>query len=592
MTNKKRKIRKGLFGLQTPEQIFQSNFAFNGSNIGSVTGALDPNKLGGLTYNFANDPAIVEQLNKNYAEFDKLAIDNSVVQMSNPNGGTSLVKADLNKFLDSALTRNTISPTSPSSIVNSKLTKDLTGSLTSVIGNSSPYLAAIKAADKTKKITGLFGKAGGLSKANNALNKEIIKGSEISTGAVVNGVLSVADAFIPKAEDKASKITSGVFNGLSTVASFVPGIGTLASVALKGLGSLFGAGVKSVKGNTANELVDTSSSYTGEDALASKKFGLLGLKGARKYAGLVAQRQYNRDLAANVLQEGKDDLLAANNVQQQQMRDILSKNGDDWMYMTRAGKFGMKIKEAKRLSSLYDKKLQQGGNVKKRSILELIDYAKQVNPRFIQRLSEPARGINFIDDEGQPTIGSHYLESTDNIVYPRIQEINGKLKFLNSEDAYNTALKTGNYLKFNSEEEAIDFGKGYKQGWPEFFKDYDEKTVIEYKNGGSINVIPEGALHARKNNLTEINPELEGITKKGIPVISKEEGGEMIQHAEIERSEIIFNLETTKKIESLREQYNKSEDKSEKDNLAIEAGKLLAQQIMENTIDNTGELLK
>ena len=33
-------------------------------------------------------------------------------------------------------------------------------------------------------------------------------------------------------------------------------------------------------------------------------------------------------------------------------------------------------------------------------------------------------------------------------------------------------------------------------------------------------------------------------------------------------------------------------DKTEKDNLAMEAGKLLAQQIMENTIDNTGELLK
>ena len=588
MTNKKRKIRKGQFGLQTPEQIFQSNIAFNGSNIGSVTGAANP----GLTYNFANDPAIIEQLNKNYAEFDKLAIDNSVVQMSNPNGGTSLVKADLNKFLDSALTRNTISPTSPSSIINSKLTKDLTGSLTSIIGNSSPYQAAIKAADKTKKITGLFGKAGGLSKANNTLNKEIIKGSGISTGAAANGVFSVADSFIPKAEDKASKVTSGILNGASSVLSIVPGVGTAASVALKALGSLIGAGVKSVKGNTANELVDTSSSYTGEYALASKKFGLLGLRGAKKYAELVAQRQINRDLAADVLQEGKDDLLAANNVQQQQMKDTLSKNGGDWMYMTRAGKFGMKIKEAKRLSSLYSKKLQQGGNVKKRSILELIEYAKKINPRFIQRLSEPPRGINFIDDEGQPNIGSHYLESANNIVYPRIQEINGKLKFLNSEDAYNTALKTGNYLKFNSEEEAIDFGKGYKQGWPEFFKDYNEKTVIEYKNGGSINVIPEGALHARKNNLTEINPELEGITKKGIPVISKEEGGEMIQHAEIERSEIIFNLETTKKLESLREQYNKSEDKSEKDDLAIEAGKLLAQQIMENTIDNTGELLK
>ena len=426
----KGKIRKGQFGLQTPEQIFQSNFAFNGSNIGSVTGALDPNKLGGLTYNFANDPSIIQQLDQNSSNFDLLATANSMIQMKDPKGGTSLIKTDLNKFL------------------------------------------------------GNVGKTGFLSKANGSLNKELIKGSGLSIGSAANGVLSIADRFIPQAEDKASKITSGVFNGLSTVASFVPGIGALASVALKGLGSLFGAGVKSVKGNTANELVDTSSSYTGEDALAAKKFGLLGLRGAKKYAGLVAQRQYNRDLAANVLQEGKDDLLAANNVQQQQMRDTLSKNGDDWMYTnTLSAKNGAKIKEVKRLSSLYNKRLIS---------------------------KEP--------------------------------------------------LKEG--------------------------------TTVEFKNGGSINVIPEGALHARKNNLTEINPELEGITKKGIPVISKEEGGEMIQHAEIERSEIIFNLETTKKLESLREQYNKSEDKAEKDNLAIEAGKLLAQQIMENTIDNTGELLK
>ena len=426
----KGKIRKEQFGLQIPEQIFQSNFAFNGSNIGSVTGALDPNKLGGLTYNFANDPSIIQQLDQNSSNFDLLATANNMIQMKDPKGGTSLIKTNLNKFL------------------------------------------------------GNVGKTGFLSKANGSLNKELIKGSRLSIGSAANGVLSVADRFIPQAEDKASKITSGVFNGLSTVASFVPGIGTLASVALKGLGSLFGAGVKSVKGNTANELVDTSSSYTGEDALASKKFGLLGLRGAKKYAGLVTRRQYNRDLAANVLQEGKDDLLAANNVQQQQMKDTLSKNGDDWMYTnTLSAKNGAKIKEVKRLSSLYNKRLIS---------------------------KEP--------------------------------------------------LKEG--------------------------------TTVEFKNGGSINVIPEGALHARKNNLTEINPELEGITKKGIPVISKEEGGEMIQHAEIERSEIIFNLETTKKLESLREQYNKSEDKTEKDNLAIEAGKLLAQQIMENTIDNTGELLK
>jgi hypothetical protein len=37
---------------------------------------------------------------------------------------------------------------------------------------------------------------------------------------------------------------------------------------------------------------------------------------------------------------------------------------------------------------------------KTRSLEELIQYAKEQNPRFIQRLSEPPRGIEFIDDEG------------------------------------------------------------------------------------------------------------------------------------------------------------------------------------------------
>jgi rRNA-processing protein FCF1 len=52
-----------------------------------------------------------------------------------------------------------------------------------------------------------------------------------------------------------------------------------------------------------------------------------------------------------------------------------------------------------------------------------------------------------------------------------------------------------------------------------------------------MNLIPEGALHARKHDIVSSDPELEGqITTKGIPVISKS-GGEITQHAEIEREE-------------------------------------------------------
>lgn len=109
----------------------------------------------------------------------------------------------------------------------------------------------------------------------------------------------------------------------------------------------------------------------------------------------------------------------------------------------------------------------------------------------------------------------------------------------------------------------------------------EEKTEVQwidtFKSGGKVqqNVIPEGALHARLNHM-----ETENITKKGIPVVTQKEGGEVEQQAEIERNEIILNLDTTKKLEEL---MSKGDDKA-----AIEAGKLLAKEIMENTDDRTG----
>jgi hypothetical protein len=89
-----------------------------------------------------------------------------------------------------------------------------------------------------------------------------------------------------------------------------------------------------------------------------------------------------------------------------------------------------------------------------------------------------------------------------------------------------------------------------------------------------MNVIPEGALHARLHHMEDENPDLKGqITKKGIPVISEEEGGEITQQAEIEREEIIFNKETTTALEEL---YNKYKE-DPKPEYAIYAGKILAQ---------------
>lgn len=106
----------------------------------------------------------------------------------------------------------------------------------------------------------------------------------------------------------------------------------------------------------------------------------------------------------------------------------------------------------------------------------------------------------------------------------------------------------------------------------------------KFQLGGKMNLIPEGALHARKHNLEKVNPELEGqITSKGIPVVAQGEGG-VIQQAEIEKEEVIFRKEFTDKLESLYKQYQ--EDSS--DDIAIEAGKLICYELLKNTDDRSG----
>ena len=97
------------------------------------------------------------------------------------------------------------------------------------------------------------------------------------------------------------------------------------------------------------------------------------------------------------------------------------------------------------------------------------------------------------------------------------------------------------------------------------------------------NVIPEGALHARLNDMEKKNPDLD-ITNKGIPVVAQE-GTKIKQQAEIEKNEIIFTKHVTEELETLKKQ---SEEHEKDDEYAIAAGKLLVREIFDNTEDNTG----
>ncbi len=106
-----------------------------------------------------------------------------------------------------------------------------------------------------------------------------------------------------------------------------------------------------------------------------------------------------------------------------------------------------------------------------------------------------------------------------------------------------------------------------------------QEEKLEYlKSGGSFNVIPEGALHKNKHHLEDVDDKFKDVTTKGIPVVIEENGEGIQQQAEVEKEEIIFNLDVTKKLESLKEKGT--------DEAAIEAGKLLVYEILDNTVDN------
>lgn len=118
---------------------------------------------------------------------------------------------------------------------------------------------------------------------------------------------------------------------------------------------------------------------------------------------------------------------------------------------------------------------------------------------------------------------------------------------------------------------------------PKQFKSGGKQESVdapEIEETNQKNVIPEGALHAHKHHMDNAD----NLTKKGIPVVDNE--GE--QQAEIEKNEIIFTLEVTKKLEELYSKYTDQEySQKEKDEVAIEAGKLLVKEILFNTDDRT-----
>lgn len=211
----------------------------------------------------------------------------------------------------------------------------------------------------------------------------------------------------------------------------------------------------------------------------------------------------------------------------------------------------------------------------------LFDLIKNSNANFAKRLQDPDRKYIIYPDG---SIGNFKLDwsedETGTIVYPEIQEIDGQLVDLSGdrEKAWESAIEHKDYIYFPSNDAADWFTKNYKN----YYKGFD-KTPQAFKQGGQMNVIPEGALHKNKNHMEGAG---EDFTAKGIPVMTVD-GKEQV--AEIEKNEIVFNKEATDFIEeNYKKFYSDEISSSEKDELAIKVGKRLVKEILKNTDDRTG----
>lgn len=109
----------------------------------------------------------------------------------------------------------------------------------------------------------------------------------------------------------------------------------------------------------------------------------------------------------------------------------------------------------------------------------------------------------------------------------------------------------------------------------------EKESLQTFEDGGKINIIPEGARHSRLNHLDDVNDDFEDVTKKGIPVVTPTEDGDLEQVAEIERTELVINLDLTNEVEELRRKWKETKDEK----YLIEAGKLLAEDVVTNTFD-------
>lgn len=209
---------------------------------------------------------------------------------------------------------------------------------------------------------------------------------------------------------------------------------------------------------------------------------------------------------------------------------------------------------------------------------KLFDSYKSIK-EYTKRIKSAKQGSKLIKEESkveEPIIDKELERYYDDPLFSTKSKYNDDFHQGGSWSEDGKTFTPSEFSLFNFTQEQI--AEALSKEFPEASLNITDE-VRAFKKGGKVNsrdmnVIPEGALHARLNHMDN-----KDFTKKGIPVVAKD-GDKLEQTAEIERNEIIFNLSVTNKLEELMK------DGSAK--AALEAGKLLAEEILHNTIDNTG----
>lgn len=309
------------------------------------------------------------------------------------------------------------------------------------------------------------------------------------------------------------------------------------------VGLINGIGAKRTQDFSANNdtIEKVGGSYGGSintinDAVskANKKYGLFSGGARRKANNLINTARQQQNIMTNISDEYQDQLANKSNLAY--IRYNTDINGGYQQQYVRAAKQGAI------LNRIQLRKQREGGVLSNQLHSKINLETQEVEWKPVININQETP---VFKDGGELVNNQETIQETNSAWQPNIN------------------LETIQIME-----------EGGKTDKPK-----QEPEKVEETN--QKNVIPEGALHAHKHHMENA----EGLTKKGIPVVDNK--GE--QQAEVEREELILSLEVTKQLENLHKRYQEyTNTQKEKDELAIEAGKLLVYEILHNTIDRTG----